>query len=186
MADAADLDGLDRFRHYLLILARSQMAGQAHARIDASDIVQDTLLEAHRQRDQFRGRTDAEMAGWLRAMLACNLVDAERAMHRAKRDVARERSLEGALAQSSSTLEAWLAAAQSSPSQHIQRQEQLFQLADALVHLPEEQRIAVELKHLQGWSVAAIAERLGKTETAVGGLLRRGMTKLRELLAAPP
>ncbi len=112
-----EFDGIERFRHYLMLLARGQMAGQAHTRIDASDVVQQTLLEAHRQRNQFRGRTDAELAGWLRAMLACNLADAGRALHRAKRDIARERSLEAALEQSSSRLEGWLAAAQSSPSQ---------------------------------------------------------------------
>ena len=81
--------------------------------------------------------------------------------------------------------EGWLAAALSSPSQRAQRHEQLLQLADALVQLPEDQRVAVELKHLHAWTVAAIAAQLGRTETAVGGLLRRGMTKLRLLLAEP-
>src|SRR5438094_958509 len=173
---------LERFRHYLLLLARLHLGDRARGKLDASDVVQETLLEAHRKRSQFRGRSDAELAGWLRQMLAFSIADAHRALGRAKRDVAREQSLEAALNESSSKLEVLLMAQQSSPSQRASRQEQLVRLADALAQLPEDQREAVVRKHLQGDTVAAIAQSMGRSETAVGGLLRRGMTRLRELL----
>ena len=173
----------ERFRDYLLLLARAQLGGLRRGQLAPSDIVQQTLLEAHRKRDQFRGRSDAELAAWLRQMLAYGIGDAVRAQGRARRDVARERSLEAALDESSARLAAWLAAEQSSPSQRAVRQEELLHLAAALAQLPEDQRTAVELKHLHGRSVAAIAAEMGRSETAVGGLLRRGMTRLRELLA---
>jgi RNA polymerase sigma-70 factor (ECF subfamily) len=172
----------ERFREYLLLLARAHLGGELRGNPAPSDIVQQTLLEAHRKRDQFRGHSDAELAAWLRQMLAYGIADAIRARGRAKRDAARERSLEAALDASSARLEAWLAADQSSPSQRAVRQEELLRLAEALARLPEDQRIAVELKHLHGRSVAAIAREMGRSETAVGGLLRRGMTRLRELL----
>src|SRR5262249_45110921 len=133
---------------------------------------------------QFRGASEAELAGWLRQMLAFSIADAHRALGRAKRDISRERSLEAALNDSSSKLECLLAAHHSSPSQRAARQEQLVRLADAMAQLPDDQRQAVVRKHLQNDTVAAIAQDLGRTETAVGGLLRRGMARLRELLKA--
>ena len=144
--------------------------------------MQQTLLEAHRKRAQFRGATVAELAGWLRRLLACEIADARRGLGRVKRDVRRERAIEELLAGVSSRLEAGLAAPHSSPGDRADRNEQALRLAEALSQLPEEQRRAVELKHLRGCSVAEIAGFMGRTETAVGGLLRRGMTRLRELL----
>ena len=175
---------LERFRHYLLLLARLHLGARARGKLDASDVVQETLLEAHRKRGQFRGRSEAELAAWLRQMLAFGIADALRAQGRAKRDASREQSLEAALNDSSSKLEALLVAQQSSPSQRATRQEQLVRLADALAQLPEDQRQAVVRKHLQGDTVAAIAESMNRSDTAVGGLLRRGMAQLRELLNA--
>jgi RNA polymerase sigma-70 factor (ECF subfamily) len=173
----------ERFRDYLLLLARKHLGGDLRGQLTPSDIVQQTLLEAHRKRGQFRGQSDAELAAWLRQMLAFGIADALRAQGRAKRDAARERSLEAALEASSARLADWLAADQSSPSQRAVRQEELLRLAGALARLPEDQRTAVELKHLHGRPVADIAQAMGRSETAVGGLLRRGMTRLRELLA---
>src|ERR1700722_9258779 len=88
--------GVEKFRTYLLLLARMQIGRKLRAKLDPSDVVQQTLLDAHRQLEQFRGSTTAEMAGWLRRMLACNLADAVRAFSRGKRDIARERSLQAA------------------------------------------------------------------------------------------
>ena len=79
--------------------------------------------------------------------------------------------------------EAWLASEDSGPRELVLRNEQLIRLAEALGQLPEDQRTALELMHLRGYSVEAISEHLGRSKTAVGGLLRRGLKKLRGLLA---
>lgn len=173
---------LQRFRDYLLLLARVQMHGPLRGKLDPSDAVQQTLLEAFQQRDQFRGQDDAARAAWLRQILAHNLADALRALGRAKRDVALERSLDAALTESSARIEAWLTADQSSPSQRAERNEELLRLANALVQLPEAQRDAVTLHHLQGCTLAETARQLGKSESATAGLIHRGLKKLRELL----
>lgn len=172
---------LEKFRPYLILLARSHLGQGTPNKFDASDIVQCTLLEAHRKRDQFRGQGEAELAAWLRQLLVFALADARRDLKRAKRDITRERSLDAAVEGASSRLEA-LAAQQSSPSQRAVRHEDALRLAVALLELPEDQRVAVELKHLQGLRVADIAILMKRSETAVGGLLRRGMTRLRDLL----
>jgi RNA polymerase sigma-70 factor (ECF subfamily) len=179
---AAPEPALERFRTYLVLLARLQLDGRLRAKLDPSDLVQQTLLEAYRNRHQVRGHSDAEVAAWLRQILSHHLADALRDLGRAKRNVALERSLEAALQDSSARLHARLAAHESSPSQHALRNEELLRLADALAQLPPPQRAAVELHHLRDQSLAEVASLLGRSEAAVAGLLHRGLKKLRELL----
>jgi RNA polymerase sigma-70 factor (ECF subfamily) len=173
---------LERFRAYLRLLARMQMDPRLQGKLDPSDLVQQTLLQALRALDRFQQRTDAELAAWLRQILAHNLANAARDLGRAKRDVARERSLEAALEQSSARLEAWLVAEQSSPSEQAQRKEQVLRLAEALGTLPEAQREALTRRYLQNWSLDDIGRHLGRSPAAVAGLIKRGLKQLRLLL----
>jgi RNA polymerase sigma-70 factor (ECF subfamily) len=182
-SDSASLS-LERFRHYLSLLARAQLGAAYRGKLDASDIVQQTLLDAHEKLSQFKGSTTAEMAAWLRQILARNLADVHRDFGREKRDIARERSLNVDLDESSARLELWLEAVQTSPIDRVDRNEQLLRLAAALAQLPEPQRLAVELHHLQGMSLADTARALEKSEASVAGLLRRGLAELRERLEA--
>ncbi len=176
---------LERFREYLCLLARLQVDEPLRAKIDLSGVVQQTLLEAHQAREQLRGHSDAQQAAWLRRILANNLADEVRKLGTAKRDLGREHSLEGAVEASSARLEQWLAAEQSSPSQQAARHEQMARLAEALAALPEQQRRAVELHHLQGRPLVECAAELGCSKPAVAGLLHRGLKRLRELLGEP-
>jgi RNA polymerase sigma-70 factor (ECF subfamily) len=176
---------LDRFRDYLLLLARAQLDRRLQAKFDPSDVVQQSILEAHACAAQFRGTTSGELAAWLRQILARNLANLVRDLGRQKRDVRREQSLEQQVENSSARLEGLLAADQSSPSQQADQGERLVRLAGALAALPEGQREAVELRHLHGWSLADIAAQLGKSPAAVAGLLHRGLVQLRTLLGEP-
>jgi RNA polymerase sigma-70 factor (ECF subfamily) len=170
----------ERYREYLLLLARLQFDPRLQGKLDSSDIVQQTLLKAHERRDQFRGRTEAERAAWLRAILAHLLADAARKY--GKGVLRRERSLEESLEQSSHRLKRWLEDSHPSPGRGIDRHDQLLHLADALARLPEDQRRAVELRHLQGASVAEIGQIMGRSTAAVGGLLQRGLRALRRMI----
>lgn len=176
---------LEQFRDYLCVLARARLDPRLHAKLDPSDVVQQSLLEAHQAFGQFRGQGPAQLAAWLRQILARNLANAQRDFGRARRDVARERSLQAALDESAARLEACVAAAELSPSQQAMQGEQVLRLAAVLAALPEPQRTAVVLRHCQGWSLADISQHLDRTPAAVAGLLHRGLKQLRAQLTEP-
>lgn len=171
---------LERFRAYLLLLARLQLDPRLKARVDLSGVVQQTLWEAH----AVAPATDAELPAFLRRLLANNLADEVRRCRAQRRDADREQSLEDAVANSSRRLENLLAADQSSPSQRAECNEELVRLAAALEQLPEAQRQAVELHYLHGWPLADIATHLERGKAAVAGLLHRGLERLRTVLQA--
>src|SRR5262245_48235468 len=129
--DPADVgQPLERYRAYLGLLARAQLPVPLRDQLDSSDLVQQTLLQAHRKREQFRGHSEAEYRAWLRAILTRLVADAAR--RHGPRPAGRVQSLERALEESSRRLERWLVAEESSPSQSLMRQERLLELAEAM------------------------------------------------------
>jgi RNA polymerase sigma-70 factor, ECF subfamily len=173
---------LEEHREYLRLLARLQLDPRVRGQMDPSDVVQQTLLAAHQKFGQFRGQTDAELRAWLRAILANHLALAARKIGR--RD-GRGRSLEAELEKSSARLEALLASEQSSPSVGAMRAERLLELAEALAKLPDDQRTALELRHLRGLSVPDVAQAMQRSTVSVTGLLYRGGKALRGLMTEP-
>ena len=173
---------LEHYRPYLHLLARLAKGSPLATKLDPSDLVQETLLKAHRHQAQFRGRTEEEWRGYLRRILANTIADAAR-------DLAHEKIVHQEVEQSSNRLEAWLAAEQSSPSEIMQREEKLVQLAAALMQLDEDERMALEMRyfHEPRRSLADIAAHLKRPTTkAVAGLLARGLEKLRRFLRDEP
>jgi RNA polymerase sigma-70 factor (ECF subfamily) len=174
---------LDRFRPWLVLLARSQLAGRLGGKLDASDVAQQALLEACRALPQFRGSTEAELAAWLRAILAGVLGDAFRRYHGTQaRDPAREVSLEAELDASSRRLGELLADTGPSPSAEAARHEQGVLLADALARLPEDYREVIVLRNLEGLSHEEVAARMGRGVGAVRMLWLRALSRLRREL----
>ncbi len=176
-------DCVARYEPYLRMLARTQMRPAYQAKLSVSDIVQQAMTQAVAAIDTFRGETEAEFRGWLRQILSRHLTHLDRDLHRDKRDIRRECSIEQKLATSSLRLEGLLAGNVGTPSQHAVACEHVVALAVAIESLPEAQRDAIRLHYLEGLKLSEVASRLDKSTGAIAGLLHRGMKALRELLA---
>jgi RNA polymerase sigma-70 factor, ECF subfamily len=181
-SDTCEWD-LNHYRDYLRMLARLHLDPRLRGKVDPSDVVQETLLRAHANRDQFRGGTNGEMVAFLRTILARHLAELMRRHARQKRNIRLERSLEDALNASSARVESWLAAEQSSPGERAVREEELLQLARGLSQLTEDQRVAVEGRFLKDMKLSEIATLMSRSEGAVAQLIHRGLGKLQMLLA---
>jgi RNA polymerase sigma-70 factor (ECF subfamily) len=170
-----------RLRPVLLTLAEALIAPTYRVELDASDLVQQTLLEAHQEAQLLDSFDDGPFCGWLRKALRHNVLDAVKNLNTQKKDV-RRRIRVSDIEDSFARLEEILVADDTSPSEIVQRNEQTAILLEAIQELPGNQRRAVILKHLHGYSLQQVAEILGLSESATAGLLHRGRKQLAERL----
>jgi RNA polymerase sigma-70 factor (ECF subfamily) len=181
-ARAGDRDALgqllETYREYLRLLARARIGPGLRVRLDPSDLVQETLLEAHRDFGGFVGGSETELAVWLRRILVRNLADQLKRHRALGRDVRREESLDLLVEQAHEAL----AAALSTPSARASRREQAVVLANALALLPPDYREVVTLRHVEGLGFDAIAERMGRSAGAVRMLWMRALERLGTLM----
>jgi len=174
---------LEEYRHYLTLLARLQIGRRLQGKVDASDVVQDTFLKAHRDFFICRADNEAEFVGWLRQILATNLAAlVRRYLGTQRRDPRLECALADELGRSSRDLGSAFMAPTSTPSQRAMRREQAILLANALGELPEHYREVIILHHLEGLTLAQTAERLGRSDDSVQKLWTRALIQLRDIL----
>jgi len=177
---------LEQYRSYLRLLAGLRLDRRLAGKVDASDIVQETFLEAARDFGQFRGTQEVKLVAWLRRILAANLADLVRRYSGAQcRDVQLERRLLDDLNSSSQGLAGGLASGSSSPSHRAARREQAVLVADAMARLPQDYCQVLVLRHLEGLSFAQIAQRLDRTTDSVKNLWARALARLRRSFAGP-
>lgn len=174
---------LEQYRNYLIVLAATQIEKRLQPRVSPSDVVQETMLKAHKNFGQFRGTTEPELLAWLRQILVNNLARfVEQHMLAARRDVRREVSIErlgAALEQSTVQLAALVPAPGKSPSMAVQQREEAVELADRLAQLSEDYRDVLVLRNLQGLPFEEIAQRIGRSIGATRMLWLRAIEKLR-------
>ena len=179
---------LQAYQNYLKILATTQLQNQLRARVSASDLVQETLMEAHQCFPQFRGTSDAEFAAWLRQILVHNLSSAiQRHVLAKKRDVRREVSIDAtrrSIEESSERLGALIADPGPSPSEILGQREDTLHLADLLEQLSDDHRTVLVLRHVEGLPFQEVADRMGRSSGAARVLWLRAIERLRTLMAA--
>ena len=174
---------LELYRNYLYLLADSQLDRKLRARASPSDVVQETMMEAHRDFHQFRGHTEGEFLAWLRRILVNNLARAiEMHVLAEKRDVRREVPLErlnSAFERSTIQLCAAMAGRDETPSAHAVRREKAVMLADVMSELSPSYREVLILRNLQGLRFDEVALRMERSVPAAKMLWVRAIKQLR-------
>lgn len=169
-------------RNYVDLMARTQIEGWMRAKVDASDLVQQTLLEAHRGFDAFRGETEAEWLAWLRTILSHNTHDFIRRYKRTdKRNVQQEVRL-GLTGADGESFSFDPQGDTPTPSQILSEKERELALADAIAQLSTDHQEVILLRNLQRLPFDEIAERMGRTRPAVQMLWTRAIRKLQQVL----
>jgi RNA polymerase sigma-70 factor, ECF subfamily len=183
-ARGADPQAFDRlfarFRNYLRLLAQDWLEGAFRGKADPSDLVQETLLEAHQGFAAFQGTDEPEFVAWLRQIMARNVADFVRRYRSAARNVRREEpSPDSRIV---ARLQLLAGKLQSSPSHGAHRREMGVVLADAMAELLPPHREVIRLRNLQGLGWPEIAQRMNRSEDAARKLWTRALVNLKPLI----
>jgi RNA polymerase sigma-70 factor (ECF subfamily) len=172
---------LELYRNYLRLLARIEIGRRLQGKLDASDLVQETFLEAHRNFARFQGTEEPQFVSWLRQILAARVANLVRHYFGTQgRNVRLEQELAAELDNSSRMLGREMAASLASPSQQAVEREQAVLLADALELLPVDYRDVIILRHLEGLTFPEVARRMERTQDSVEKLWLRALARLRK------
>lgn len=175
---------LERYRAILHLAAEAHIGPKLKVRCEAADLVQNTLLDAHKDFAAFSGSTEAEFSAWIKCIHRRNLADAiKQHVHVAGRTVLREEALLDPGTDSVCMSLDGIAGNESTPSQHVVKAERALQLAEILLALPEPQRRPICLRYVEGMKLDDIAAELGRSVGSVAGLIDRGLKTLRKTMS---
>jgi RNA polymerase sigma-70 factor (ECF subfamily) len=178
---------LNTFRPYLNVIAQRMLDDRIQGRLDFSDVVQATFLEASRDFHSFRGETVESFLAWLRNILKNNISTAHQEhLATQKRSARREVSMAAPAGDNGSEVQLanMRPAETSTPSQRLMRDEAAVVLANCMEQIPDTQRDAIRMRYLEGMSLKEISQKMDKSEMAVAGLLKRGLQGLRDEMRA--
>lgn len=177
---AGALDSLlEYYRNYLTLVARTSLDAVLRAKVDPSDMAQETLIKAHARFGQFQGSNEAELVAWLRQILANNVTDFVRRFRAKSRQASREISLDDAIRSSANAIRNFVAGHDASPSHNYNRRELAVLLADALSTLSVNHREVIILRSIEERDWGEIALKMDRTIDAVRVLWARALKQLR-------
>ncbi len=163
---------LDTHRGQLRALAEKELNQNLAARVDASDVVQQTFLSACKKVSDFQGVSEQEFVAWIYQIHRHNILDIQREhLGVEKRNARKERQTDFNKVPATRD--------QSSPSQRVIKDEQSQSLTELIEKLPVEQKQAVHLRHLEGKTLDEIATAMNRSPQAVASLIKRGLENLR-------
>jgi RNA polymerase sigma-70 factor (ECF subfamily) len=176
---------LEACRAYLLRIANDGLDADLKAKGGASDLVQETFLEAHRDFARFQGTSEAELLAWLRCLLLNNVANFTRGYRAtSKRQLGREVRLQSA--DSSSAPSAELMAGGASPSTEAMAHEKAEAVARALERLPEDYRRVIALRSQERRGFDEIGQLMDRSPDAARRLWSRAIERLQHELEASP
>ena len=169
-------------RSYLGFVARSQIETWLRRKVDASDLVQETMLEAFRDFDRFEGHSEQEWLAWLRKILNHNAADfVRRYRGTAKRAAGREVHFRDP-ADSRLPGAPEPAAQQPTPSQEFLQLDTELRVTAALSDLTPDYQEVIVLRNLQRLSFNEVAQRMDRSRPAVQMLWMRAIKKLQDAM----
>lgn len=174
---------LGSLRPWLKIVAERELPADLRGRVEASDIVQQTLLDAWRGLGGFRGTTQAERLAWLRMILRRVVLQEGRSRFGTQKRGGGGERLQSELALTDSRIELLAGGDQPTPAERAATNEASLLLAQALEALPADDQQLIRLRHFEQLSHDEIAVRLGCSPATVRMRWVRALRKLRDQFA---
>lgn len=164
-----DVDQLvEKYRPYLKAIACRHFPAHLKSRLDDSDLVQEAMLRASKEIDQFRGTTEAELECWLRETLVNCITDSVRHHKRQMRSVLKEQHLP----------DHQVITTDPTPSEMVRTQESNKHVWQAVRRLPSDYQTVIELRQRLELSFVEIGERMQRSPDAVRMLWGRALVAL--------
>lgn len=178
---------LSEHRGWLKQVAKQHIRQELNRKLDASDVVQETLLRVHRSAPEIRGKSEAEVRAYLLTAMANCLIDAHRGLYAGKRNIALERSIKESLNQSSESILRWIESREMLPHQCLtvkESRERVLEALDKLALASDiEYQVVVRVK-FDGEKQKELAASLNVTPSTVAKHLRHGLKKMKEYLTS--